>query len=174
MPFFLIISLLIFIGIVTLFLVANYHKLIRYKNKIDEVWPEIEAQMKRRQDLVPVLLQAVRAHARYEQQILDAIDGARSQATQAKDPRDKFLAETNLTASLQNVFGLAGNYPELVADANFMSARAEIIDAETGIENAQRLYNIGVKNFNEAQEIFPTNLVARLFNFKKLEYLKIR
>ncbi len=174
MPFFLIIVILIIIGVATLFLVANYHKLIRYKNEVDEVWPETDSLMKKRQNLVPILLQAVRSHARYEQQIIDSIDQARSQVAQANNPRDKFLAEANLTASLQGLFGLASDYPELVSDSDFIETRAEIIDAENKIEDAQRLYNIKAKNFNQAQDLFPTNLVARLFNFKKLDYLKIR
>jgi len=147
-------------------LIFIYNNLIRKLNRAKEAWADIDVQLKRRHDLIPNLVEAVKGYAGHEKNVLEEVVKARSAAMGAGTPADKLKAEDALSKTLKTIFALAENYPQLRASENFMGLQDELTDTEDKIQAARRFYNANVRDYNTALAVFPSNLVASVFRYK--------
>ncbi len=158
---------LILLGLLVLalaFLVATYNRLIRLKNQIDYARGAIEALLKKRYDLVPNLVATVKAYAKHERETLERVTELRSRIGQAKSDEERFKLEGELGGLLGRLLVQLEAYPELKANENFLQLQAALNEIEEQLAAARRGYNAAVVQFNNAVEMFPSNLVARWMN----------
>ncbi|MFC1787940.1 LemA family protein [Patescibacteria group bacterium] len=158
------------IVIIAGWLILTYNGLISMRNRVDEAWSDIEVQLKRRYDLIPNLVETVKAYAKHEEGVFTKVTQARSQAMQAKTMGEHAEAENMLSDTLKSLFAVAENYPALQAAGNFMHLQTELSDAEDKISAARRFYNGNVRDFNTKLQVFPTNMIAGMFGFKAREF----
>lgn len=155
------------IVLVILWLIITYNALVRGRNRVDESWSDIEVQLKRRYDLIPNIVKAVKAYAQHEEKVFTQVTQARAQAMGAKTPTEHAASENMLTDALKSLFAVAENYPALQAAGNFLHLQQELTDAEDKISSSRRFYNSMVRDFNTHLQSFPTNLIAGTFAFKE-------
>jgi LemA protein len=167
-----IIIIVIIVAIIG-WLIAVYNSLIKSRNRVDEAWSDIDVQLKRRYDLIPNLVETIKAYASHESETFQKVTEARSQAMQAKGIEEKGKAENMLTNTLKSLFAVAENYPDLKASQNFLQLQDELTDTENKVQAARRFYNGNVRDFNTQIQIFPTNLIAGVLGFKKYDFFQI-
>lgn len=168
--------LLIIIGIIVvivLYVVITYNRFITFKTKGDEGWADIDTQLKRRYDLIPNMVETVKGYATHEKGTLEAVIKARNMAIQATTPDQKAQAENMLTGTLKTLFAVAENYPALQANQNFMDLQSTLREIEDHIQLSRRYYNATVRDFNVLVDMFPSNIIAGIFNFKKRTFFEI-
>jgi LemA protein len=169
----------VFIIVVLFFLVGAYvlsiyNKLVTFKNRITESWSDVEVQMKRRYDLIPNLVETVKGYASHEKNTLDAVIKARNTAVSITgNIEDKAKAENVLSATLKSLFALSENYPNLKANENFLELQRELTNTENKIQASRRFYNSNVLSLNIRLELFPSNIVGKIFNFEKQNFFKL-
>jgi LemA protein len=156
-----------------LFVIAIYNKLVRLRNMVEEGWSGIDVQLKRRANLVPNLIEAVKGYMGHERELLAKVTELRTQSLKEQKIGEKARLEGQLSRSLANVFAVAEGYPDLKANQNFLSLQTELADIEDQIQMARRYYNGTVRNLNIQVETFPGNLVAEKFKFTKAEFFEI-
>lgn len=169
----ILIILLVVVALIVGWFIGVYNSLIRLKNRVKEAWSDIDVQLKRRYDLIPNLVETVKGYAKHEEGVFTKVTEARSQAMQAEGPEAKAKAENMLSDTLKSLFAVAENYPDLKASTNFAKLQDEISDTENKIQAARRFYNGQVRDFNTKIEMFPTNMIAGMLNFKAWEYFEI-
>jgi len=165
MPILLIVPIVLIILVI--WLIAVFNGLIRLRNRVDEAWSDIEVQLKRRYDLIPNLVNAVKGYAKHEEGVFTKVTEARSNAMQAKTPAEHAEAENMLSQTLKSLFAVSEAYPALQASENFLHLQKELVDAEDKIQSARRFYNGNVRDFNTKIQVFPNNLFAGMMGFKK-------
>ncbi len=141
-----------------------------------EAWADIDVQLKRRYDLIPNLVEAVKGYASHERDVLENVTKARSAAMNAEragDVKAMAQAENMLSGTLKSLFALSENYPQLRAVESFTKLQDELSDTENKIQAARRFYNTNVMTLNTKVEQFPTNLVANMFGFKKADFFEL-
>ncbi len=161
------------LGVVVLgggWLVAVYNGLVHGRNLVDEAWSDIEVQMKRRYDLIPNIVETVKAYAKHEDGVFTKVSEARYAAMGAKTGAEHAVAENMLSGALKSLFAVAEAYPSLQAAGNFLHLQTELSDAEDKIQSARRFYNANVRDFNTKVQTFPNNLLAGTFGFTKREF----
>ncbi len=166
----------VFLGLVILLLVIGvsiYNRLVKNRNLVQEAWSGIEVQLKRRADLIPNLLEAVKGYMGHERGVLDRVTELRTQSRQAGSVGEKAQAEGLLGAALGNLFAVAENYPDLKASQNFLELQRSLADTEEQLQLARRYYNGAARNLNILISSFPSNLVAQRFNFQPVEYFEL-
>jgi LemA protein len=171
-----VIGLYIILGVAVLLLlgaVVIYNKLVTNKNMVAEGWSGIDVQLKRRNDLIPNLIEAVKGYMGHERGVLEQVTELRAKSLQAAGVGDKARAEGALGAALANLFAVAENYPDLKASQNFIELQKSLADIEDQIQLARRYYNGAARNFNILIQSFPSNLVANTFRFTPVEYFEI-
>jgi LemA protein len=156
-----------------LFVIAIYNKLVRLRNMVEEGWSGIDVQLKRRANLVPNLIEAVKGYMGHERELLAKVTELRTQSLKEQKIGGKARLEGQLSRSLANVFAVAEGYPDLKANQNFLSLQTELADIEDQIQMARRYYNGTARNLNIQVETFPGNLVAEKFKFTKAEFFEI-
>jgi LemA protein len=119
------------------------------------------------------LIETVKGYAAHEREVFEKVTEARAQAISASGLKEKAKAENYLSQTLKSLFAVAENYPELKANQNFLHLQEELVDAEDKIMSARRFYNGQVRDFNISQEVFPSSIIAGLFNFKKAELFEL-
>ncbi|MHB1325699.1 MAG: LemA family protein [Thermoleophilia bacterium] len=154
-------------------IVVLYNSLVRQRNKVDNSWKQIDVQLKRRHDLIPNLVEVVKDYMSYEQEVLENVTKARSQAMQASGPAEAGKAENMLTGALKSLFAVAENYPDLKANQNVSQLQEELTSTENKIAFARQLYNDVVMYFNNKVQTFPSNIIAGAFGFKAREYFEV-
>ena len=164
---------LIIAAVLIIWFIATYNVLIVRRNRVKESWSDIEVQLKRRYDLIPNLVNAVKGYAAHEKGVFEEVTRARSAAISAKTPQEHGQAENMLTDALKHLFAVAEAYPQLRASENFRELQMELSDTENKIQAARRFYNSTVMDLNTSVEQFPTNLVAGMFGFKKEEFFDL-
>jgi len=164
---------IIIVGVVLLWGVIIYNGLMTLKNRTDESWSDIDVQLKRRYDLIPNLVNAVKGYAAHEKDLLEKVTQARSQAMQAGTTEGRAEAENMLSGTLKSLFAVAENYPDLKANTNFLELQKELSDTENKIQAARRFYNANVRDLNTKIETFPSNLIAGSFNLGKREFFEL-
>ena len=169
---------LIVIAVIALFLIFMYNGLVRLRNMVDEAWNQISVQLKRRHDLIPNLVNAVKGYMEFEQTTLTRVVEARNAAVTAQQQgpagaAQSAQAENFLTGALRQLFALVENYPQLKANENVMQLQEELTTTENQIGFTRQHYNDLVMRFNTAQQSFPSNLFASAAGFKPAEFLEI-
>ena len=159
--------------LLALYVVGVYNKLVNARNKVDNQFSQIDIQLKRRADLIPNLVETVKGYAKHEEGTLTAVIEARNKAVSAGTVNEKIDANNELTGALNKLFALTEAYPDLKANENFMSLQNDLKDTEDKITYARQFYNDSAMSFNNLVEMFPSNVVAKMFKFKKFEFFKI-
>ena len=162
-----------FFLIIIFYLIFSYNNLIKNKNLVEEGWSSIDVQLKRRSNLIPNIVNAVKGYMTHEKQLFEEITELRAQSNSANSVTDQGKAESSLSNSLMNLFAVSENYPELKANENFLDLQKQLQDIENDIQMARRYYNGTVRNNNVLIESFPTNIIANSFNFKKSDFFEI-
>ena len=157
-----------------LFAIATYNHLVRLRNEAETGWANIDVQLKRRADLVPNLVEAVRAYAAHEAETFDSVTKARAAALQASGPAQAAQADAALSGPLNRLIAVSEAYPQLRASENFLKLQEELSDIEDKLAAARRYYNQTVYRFNSVQQTFPSVLVARPFGFHERQFFEYR
>ena len=165
--------ILLIIGAIALWVVLMYNRLITLRNRVREAFSDIDVQLKRRYDLIPNLVNTVKGYAAHEKGVFEKVTEARARAMGATGVHDKAAAENMLTGALKSLFAVAEAYPDLKASANFVELQRELRDTEDKIQAARRFYNTNVMSLNTSAESFPSNIIARIFSFKKEEFFEL-
>jgi LemA protein len=161
---FFIIGIIVLLFLIT---VSIYNRLIRLRNNREQAFADIDVQLKQRHDLIPQLVDTVKGYMGHERGVLTEITEARSNAMKATTINEKIAAEGKLTTALEGLKVSVEAYPDLKASQNFMDLQNEISDIENKLAAARRFFNSATKELNVAIEVFPSNLIAILFNFKR-------
>ena len=156
------IILLAVLAVGALWIIGAYNKLISLKNQVANAWKQIDVQLKRRHDLIPNLVNAVKGAMDFEKSTLEAVIAARNRAVSATGVAQVAQAEGELTQALGRLFALSENYPQLKATANIQQLQEELTSTENKVGFARQLYNDVATSYNTAQQQFPTNVVAGL------------
>ena len=164
--------ILIILALIVLWIILAYNRLITLRNRVREAWSDIDVQLKRRHDLIPNLVETVKGYAGHERGLFEKVTEARARAIGATNVKEKGEAENMLSGTLKSLFAVAENYPDLKASTNFLELQRDLRDTEDKIQAARRFYNGNVMDFNIKTEIFPTNILANGFGFKKAEFFQ--
>lgn len=166
----------IFLGVVVLavmFFVGAYNSLVGLRNRVKNAWSQIDVQLKRRHDLIPNLVETAKGYMSHERETLTAITEARSRAMGASTVAEKGAAETQLTQALSRFLVSVENYPDLKANQNFLALQEELTSTENKIAFARQSYTDAVNFYNNKIEMFPSNVVAGMFNFRPETFFEI-
>ena len=152
-----------------------YNNLVRQRQLTQEGWSGIDVQLKRRTDLIPNLMEAVKGYMSHERETLEAVTQARTaaQAAQNGTPEQRAQAEGILSGALGRLFAVAEAYPDLKASQNFMPFQGELSNTENEIQLSRRYYNGTARDLNTAVESFPSNVIANFFKFDKVQYFEM-
>jgi len=167
------IILLIILALILVWIAVAYNGFVRLINRAKEAWADIDVQLKRRYDLIPNLVNTVKGYANHESQAFEKVSEARAKAMGAGNIAEKGEAENMLTGALKSVFAIAEAYPELKANQNFLELQRELSDTENKIQAARRFYNTNVRDLNIKTESFPSNIIANIFRFSKMEFFEL-
>ena len=170
-------SILFVIGgiivIVFAWVVFAYNRFVSLINRSKEAWADIDVQLKRRYDLIPNLVNAVKGYMAHEAGTLEKVTEARAKAMQAHSVSEHGEAENMLTGALKSIFALSENYPDLKANQNFIELQRELADTENKIQAARRFYNTNVRDLQNGLESFPTNYIGTTFGFKTRDFFEL-
>jgi len=164
------IILVVFFGIIFVIIVmaiSLYNRLVTLKNNREQAFADVDVQLRQRHDLIPQLVDTVKGYMGHEKNVLTEITEARSNAIKATSINEKIVAENRLSTALDGLKVSVEAYPDLKASQNFMDLQGEISDVENKIAAARRFFNSATKELNVATELFPSNLIATLFNFRR-------
>ena len=150
--------------------IAAYNRLVRLRNQVRAGWSDIDVQLMRRHDLVPRLVEAVRAYAGHEKAVLENVTELRAQAMQTSSPARLAGLEGQLEAGLGRLVLLKEAYPDLKASENFLKLQNDLVEVEDHLQYARRFYNGAVRANNDAVQRFPDLVVARSFSFGEAEF----
>jgi LemA protein len=164
--------LLLAIGFVVI-LILLYNRLVAARHRVLAAWSDIDVQLKRRHDLIPKLINAVRQYAQYEQGTLDDIVSLRERGQQTQAIAARSDIESRLGRRVQGLLALVENYPELRAVESFQQLQSQITEVENNIQYARRYYNGAVRLFNTRIESFPDLLLARFFDYQPADYFQL-
>ncbi len=159
--------------VLIVFVIGIYNALIRLRNQVDNSWSQIDVQLKRRHDLIPNLVETAKGYMQHERGTFEAITQARSQAMGANTVSDAAKAEGALGEALSKFMLVVENYPDLKANQNFLSIQEELTSTENKISFSRQNYNDQVLFFNNKIQMFPSNMVANMFNFSKRDFFEI-
>lgn len=170
------IYIIILVVVIALWAILSFNGFIKLRNRTKEAWSDIDVQLKRRYDLIPNLIETVKGYASHEKEIFEKVVKARKEAMTAEkegDPKKVEEAENNLSKTLKSLFAVSENYPDLKASNNFLELQRELRDTEDKIQASRRFYNNNVKSFNTKAESFPSNIIAKIFNFNKMDFFEV-
>ncbi len=161
--------------IILIFLVSIgiYNSLVRLRNRVKNSWSQIDVQLKRRHDLIPNLVETAKGYMKHERETFTTITEARSKAMGAQTVGEKAKAEGALNGAISKFFLVVENYPDLKANQNFLAVQEELTSTENKIAFSRQNYNDQVLFFNNKIQMFPSNIVAGMFNFKENEFFEI-
>ena len=170
-----VIVLIVIVVVIVAILAGMYNSLVKRRNQVDNSWSQIDVQLKRRHDLIPNLVEAVKDYMSYEQETLTNVTKARAAAIDAgkQGPQAVAEAENALTGTLKTLFAVAENYPDLKANQNVMQLQEELTSTENKIAFARQFYNDSVLTYNNKIQMFPSNLIAGMFNFTTRQFFEV-
>ncbi len=154
-------------------IIALYNRMVRLRIRCDESWASIDAQLKRRADLIPNLVETVKGYAAHEKGLFEEVTNARAKAIAGGSVQERAEAEGLLSGALRSLFAVAEAYPELKANTNFLQLQESLSKIEDDIQMARRYYNAVVRDYNAAIETFPGNLFAGVFGFTPRHYFEV-
>ena len=164
---------LIIVAVLVAYVIFVYNILVKNRQKVKEALSTIDTQLKRRYDLIPNLVETVKGYAAHESGTLEKVIQARAEAMNQTGAKAKGKAEEGLTGALKSIFALGESYPELKANQNFLSLQQELSDTETKVQASRQFYNTVVMTLNTKVEMFPSNLIAKLFHFSKEDFFEM-
>jgi LemA protein len=167
-----VIVIVVIVVLLLLAVVVMYNRLVRLRNRAENSWAQVDVQLRRRYDLIPNLVEAVKGYAAHERSTFEEVTRARTAAQQAQGVEEQAKAENVLTAAIGRLFAVAEAYPELRATENFQQLQAQLAEVEQNIVVARQVYNDAVLTYDNALETVPTNIVAGLFNFRPRVYFE--
>jgi len=165
--------ILVVIVLIIFWIAGGFNRLVTLRNRAKEAWSDIDVQLKRRYDLIPNLVETVKGYATHEKETFEKVIEARAKAMGAQTVKDRAEAENSLSQTLKSIFALAENYPDLKASQNFLELQRELTDTEDKVQASRRFYNGNVRDLNTQIETVPTNIIASLFGFQKMEFFEI-
>jgi len=154
-------------------IVWAFNRLVRYRNRVDEGWAQIDVQLRRRYDLIPNLIATVQGYAAHEREVFERVTAARAGAEAAAGVAGQASAENAVSSGLRQLLAVAENYPELKANQNFLALQEELTGTESKIAYARQYYNEQVRLLNTAIESFPSSLLAKVAHFTPREFFDI-
>ncbi len=177
-------ALLGLLAVVVMAIIGIYNKLVTLRNRFKNAWAQIDVQLKRRYDLIPNLVETAKGYLKHERGTLEAVIAARNAASQANsrvtaDPtnpeamKQLIAAEGTLTGTLGRLFALAEAYPDLKANTTMNQLMEELTSTENKVAFARQAYNDSVMMYNTQREVFPSNIIAGMFNFGPAELFKV-
>ncbi|MFA5336654.1 MAG: LemA family protein [Candidatus Omnitrophota bacterium] len=165
-------GLLIFAGLV-IWSILTYNFLVKYRNLLKEAWSGIDVQLKRRADLIPNLVEAVKGYKQFERSTLENVTALRARASATEGIKEKADSENAISQALKSIFAVAEAYPELKANNSFLDLHKNLVEIEDQLQMARRYYNGTVRDYSILAQQFPSNLVANGFGFGKAEFFEI-
>lgn len=167
------IILIIIVLIIGIYITA-YNGLQKAKVYTEEAWSQIDVQLKRRNDLIPNLVETVKGYAKHESETLEKVVSLRNQLTQipADNHQEIQKVSNQITDSLKTIFALSENYPDLKANQNFLGLQEELTNTENKIAYARQLYNSSAAQYDQKLLTFPSNIIAKIHHFTKINYLE--
>ena len=154
------------IAIIVIYFLFTFNKLIRLNNNVKEAFATMDVYLKKRWDIIPNLVETVKGYAKHESETLESVIKMRNTSYDSMSAAEKLNTNEELNRSLSKIIALTENYPEIKADKNFIKLSNELITVEDEIANSRKYYNAVVRMFNNKVEIFPNNIIAKLFRFK--------
>jgi LemA protein len=174
MPFIILMVILLVAALFAVVIVVGiYNALVRLRNQVKNAWSQIDVQLKRRHDLIPNLMETAKGYMEHERGTFEAVTRARAHALEADGVAEQAQAEAQLTRAMGQFNLVVENYPDLKANQNFLSLQEELTSTENKIGFARQFYNDQVLGYNNKIEMFPSNIVAGMFNFEKREFFEI-
>src|SRR5215210_8663846 len=167
-----VVVFVVLVVVLLLVVIAMYNRLVRLRNRAENAWAQVDVQLRRRYDLIPNLVEAVKGYAAQERETFEAVTKARTAAQQAQGVEQQAEAENVLTAAIGRLFAVAEAYPQLRATENFQQLQAQLADVEQNIAVARQVYNDTVLTYDNALETVPTNVIAGIFSFKPRAYFE--
>lgn len=155
------------IVLVVFWVIGAYNGFIKLRNKVEEAFATMDVYLKKRYDLIPNLVETVKGYAKHESETLQKVISARNMAANATSTEEKVAGENMLQGTLKSLFAIAEAYPDLKANAEFMNLQSQLSEMEGEIANSRKYYNAIVKEFNTKVEVFPSNIIAKLFKFTR-------
>ena len=152
--------------------IGIYNGLVRLRNQVRTAWADIDVQLLRRHDLVPRLVEAVKAYAAHERSLLESVTALRAEALDTRSPRRLADVEQRLEQSLTQLLALREAYPDLKANENFAQLQRDLVEVEEHLQYARRFYNGAVRDLNDGVQRVPDTFVARAFGFKGAEFFQ--
>jgi len=171
MIFLIVFAFLIFLIIMAV--IGNFNSLVRLRNQVKNAWSQIDVQLKRRHDLIPNLIETAKGYMKHEKETLTGITEARSKAMGAGSIPEKAKAEGALNGAMSKFFLVVENYPDLKANQNFLALQEELTSTENKIAFARQSYNDQVLFYNNKIQMFPSNIIANMFNFIASEFFEL-
>lgn len=168
-----ILTIILLVIIFAIFVMITYNSLVSTRNNVHNAWSQIDVELQRRFDLIPNLVETVKGYMNHEESVLTKVTELRSSWGNASSISEKAKLENELTSTLSAISVVAENYPDLKANANFMSLQEELSNTESKIAYSRESYNNVTTAYNTKLEIFPNNIIAGMFNFKSEELFKV-
>ena len=165
--------ILVVVVLLVVVVVSGYNSLVSLRNKVKDQWSQIDVQLKKRADLIPNIVETVKGYAKHEKETLEGVIKARNALNTASSVEEEMAANNQITGALNKLFALSEAYPELKANENFMSLQKDLKDVEEKISYARQFYNDTVMTYNNKVQMFPTNIIANIFNFKESKFFEI-
>ncbi|MBE6509561.1 MAG: LemA family protein [Methanobrevibacter sp.] len=172
MDLILMIVLIIAIIFIVATIIHMYNNLVGLRNRVKNSYAQIDVQLKRRNDLIPNLVETVKGYASHEKGVLEEVTKARANVMNASSVEEASAADNQLTGALKSLFAVAENYPELKANSNFQQLQTELSETEDKISYARQFYNDVVMKYNNACQQFPSSIMARIFGFKEENFFE--
>lgn len=154
------------------YVIGTYNNLVNARNKVNDQFAQIDVQLKRRSDMIPNLVETVKGYAIHEEKTLTEVIEARNKMATASGINEELEASNQVTSALNKLFALSEAYPDLKANSNFMSLQSDLKETEDKLSYARSFYNDTVLNYNNLREQFPSNIVAGIFKFEKIDFFK--
>ncbi len=158
--------------LVALYVVLTYNRLIVLRNRIQNAWAQIDVQLRRRYDLIPNLVEAVKGYASHEREVFEKVTEARAKAIAAGTVAEQSQAENMLTQALRSLFAVAEAYPQLRASENFARLQEDLTDTESKIAFSRQFYNDSVLMYDNLRQAFPASLIAGMGGFGPRQYFE--
>lgn len=165
--------LILLVVVAGIYLWATYNSLVTLNVRVDEAWSDITVQLKRRADLLPNLIEAVKGYAAHEKQVFENVTKARAETLGAQGPAEAAAAENHMQTALKSIFAVAEAYPQLQASQNFLQLQGELVDTEDKIQASRRFYNGGVRELNVKIKQFPNTLFVRGLGFTERDFFEV-
>ena len=169
-------ELYIIIGIVVLlfiYVLVSYNSLVKLSNSVKEAFSTMDVYLKKRWDLIPNIVETVKGYAKYERETLESVVKLRNSAYDKMSQNDKMVTNDQVTGALSKLMALSESYPDLKANQNFLDLSAQLTKIEEDIANSRKYYNAVVKELNNKVQMFPSNIISKLFGFQEIKMFEI-